>query len=56
VIEYFSGKIPMLGVCLGFQAMAQAFGGKIIGPAMLTTTSQRLFRGDCTPKRRSYAL
>ncbi|CAC9449224.1 Anthranilate synthase, amidotransferase component (EC 4.1.3.27) @ Para-aminobenzoate synthase, amidotransferase component (EC 2.6.1.85) [uncultured Gammaproteobacteria bacterium] len=30
-IKHFSGKIPMLGVCLGFQAMAQAFGGKIIG-------------------------
>ena len=30
-IKYFSGKIPMMGVCLGFQAMVQAFGGNIIG-------------------------
>jgi len=31
VIKYFTGKIPILGVCLGFQSLVQAFGGKIIG-------------------------
>ncbi|WP_145142628.1 aminodeoxychorismate/anthranilate synthase component II [Paenibacillus sp. Y412MC10] len=41
-IEYFKGKIPIFGVCLGHQAIGQAFGGNVI-------RAERLMHGKTSP-------
>jgi len=42
VIAHFSGKLPILGVCLGHQSIAEVFGGKVI-------RAPRLMHGKVSP-------
>jgi anthranilate synthase component II len=56
-IRTLSGQVPILGVCLGHQAIAVAFGGKVIGAKYLmhgkvstvTADGESLYRGIQSP-------
>jgi len=57
VIREFSGKVPILGVCLGHQAIAAAFGGEIVAAraimhgktSTITADGRRLFHNVQKP-------
>lgn len=48
IIEYFAGKIPILGVCLGHQCIAEVFGAKVVRANRLMHGKVSLIHHDGT--------
>ncbi|AYE35364.1 anthranilate synthase component II [Clostridium septicum] len=59
IIDYFKGKIPILGICLGHQCIGDYFGGDIIKGkepvhgkmSMVTHSNSGIFKGIKNPLR-----
>ena len=57
LIERFSGTVPILGVCLGHQAIGRAFGGRVVSAGRLmhgktstvTADGEAIYRGIRKP-------
>ncbi len=57
VIRYFAGKMPLLGVCLGHQAIGAAFGGQVVRAknlmhgktSLVEHDGKTIFRGLVSP-------
>lgn len=56
-VSHFSGRIPILGVCLGHQVIAQSFGGTIVHAkrimhgktSMVTSDTDHIYSGITKP-------
>ena len=49
VVEYFHKSIPILGVCLGHQAIGEVFGGKVVrAPALMHGKVSQIFHDGRT--------
>ena len=48
MIRAFAGSIPVLGVCLGHQAICEVFGGKVVRAARLMHGKTSLIRHDAS--------
>ena len=50
VIRYFADKVPILGICLGHQSIAQAFGGNVVrANRMMHGKTSKMVRQGETP-------
>ncbi|MCX7702734.1 MAG: aminodeoxychorismate/anthranilate synthase component II [Planctomycetota bacterium] len=49
LIESFCGTIPIMGICLGHQCIAQVFGGRVVkAERLLHGKSSRIYHDGCT--------